>query len=139
MSENIDNLKESEKGQSEYLEVEASNSEDSSSQKSGAIIGGVVLILIGGIFLFSNLTGGFPFNNWWALFILIPAVASLGNAYREYQAAGQLNSKARGSLIGGLIMTFVAAVFIFDWDWGAIWPVFLIIGGIGALLAAFWD
>ena len=33
------------------------------------------------------------------------------------------------------ILFFITAVFIFGWSWGAIWPVFLIIGGIGALLS----
>ena len=52
---------------------------------------------------------------------------------------GRLSNEARGSLIGSLILFFITAVFIFGWSWGAIWPVFLIIGGIGALLSGLFN
>jgi len=41
-------------------------------------IAGVILVVLGGIFLVRN-TGilNYSFTNWWALFILIPALGSL--------------------------------------------------------------
>lgn len=100
---------------------------------------GLVLIGIGVVFLLTNLTD-FQLNNWWALFILIPAISSLGNAVRVYRSNdGRLGKDGRGSLIGGLILLFVTAAFLFSWDWGAIWPFFLIIGGLGLLMNAFLD
>lgn len=104
----------------------------------GAWIGGLVLITIGVIFLVTNLTD-FTLNNWWALFILIPAVSSLGNAFRVYRRDERLGSEGRGSLIGGVILLFITSAFLFSWDWGNIWPFFLIIGGIGVLLNALLD
>ncbi len=96
-------------------------------------VGGAILIAIGVLFLVQNLTGGFVFRNWWAIFIAFPGIAALVNAWRGYQAQGRLTREARGSLVGGLLLLTVAAVFIFELDWGAIWPVFLIILGFGLL------
>lgn len=94
---------------------------------------GIILILIGAYFLFSNLTG-FSVQNWWAVFILLPAFASLSNALRSYRQQGVFTREARGSLIGGLVLLFIAAVFLFDLDFGQFWPVFLILAGLAALL-----
>ena len=42
----------------------------------------------------------------------------------------------RGSLIGGLILTLIAAFFLVDLEWGKFWPLVLILIGIGALFNA---
>lgn len=105
-------------------------------RNSGAWIAGVVLIVVGAIFLLQNLNilSGFPFNNWWALFILIPAVASFYRAWQDVQANGHLGQAGRSSLIGGLVLIFIASVFLLDLNWSVIWPVFIIIAGLSALL-----
>jgi hypothetical protein len=97
-------------------------------------LGGVILIGLGIIFLLQNF-GAPVLNNWWALFILIPAVGAFGNAWRDYQnAGGRLTPSARWSMIVGLILTMVTAVFLFNLDWGLIGPVLIILAGIGLLL-----
>jgi hypothetical protein len=101
-------------------------------------MGGVILIAIGLIFLATNLTG-FQLNNWWALFILIPAISNFASAWGDYQGNGRLTKSGRGSITGGLILTFIACTFLFSWSWSVIWPVFLIIGGISALLGGWFD
>lgn len=114
------------------------NQPEKSSEKqygTPAWIGGAILIVIGLIFLLRNLTG-FSLDNWWALFILIPAATSFGRVVSIYQAEGRLTSSARRALIGGLILTFVCTVFLFELNFGRLWPVFLILGGIGMLLNA---
>jgi hypothetical protein len=98
----------------------------------------LVLIAIGAIFLLNNFTD-FDLDNWWALFILIPAFGALGNFLRARRQDGHMSHEARGSLIGSLVLFFIAAVFLFGWNWGAVWPVFLIIAGIGALLSGLMD
>jgi hypothetical protein len=85
-----------------------------------------ILILLGVIFLLQN-TGIFTLANWWALFILIPALGAFGNAWSQYREAGRFDSQARGSLIGGLLLSIVAGTFLFGLDWGRVWPVFLIV------------
>jgi hypothetical protein len=101
--------------------------------------GGAVLILIGVVFLVRNITGIY-WGNWWAVFILIPAVTSLANAWSAYQRRDRKSlAAARGSLFGGLAMLTVALVFFFNLDWGRIWPVFIIIGGLAALVSGVLD
>lgn len=100
----------------------------------GPWVPGLVLIGLGAYFLLRNFTD-FELDNWWALFILIPAFGSLGKFMSEYRRTGRIDGNARGALIGGLIFLFVAAIFLFGLNWGTVWPVFLIIAGLGALLS----
>ena len=60
-----------------------------SGERSGWILG-LVLIAVGGVFLLQN--SGFPVlvGNWWALFILIPAIGAFAAAWTLYQQTGQL-------------------------------------------------
>ncbi len=96
---------------------------------------GAVLIILGLVFLVQNLTG-LTLNNWWALFILIPAVAAFGNAWRAYQRNDRrINGQVTSSVIGGLAPLLVALIFLFELDWGRVWPLFLILGGIALLLS----
>ena len=94
-------------------------------------IGGAVLILIGVVLLLQNF-GGMALQNWWALFILIPALGAFANAWRTYQeAGGHLTGAARSSLLGGFILTMVAAIFLFNLNWTLLGPILLILAGIG--------
>ena len=113
---------------------EPPRSVDTSARRTpGWWVGGLILIILGVVFLAQNLTGTFVFHNWWALFILLPGLAALANAWRRYQTDGRLTREARSSLFGGVFLVILAAVFIFDLNWGAIWPVFLILFGISLL------
>jgi uncharacterized membrane protein YhaH (DUF805 family) len=99
-------------------------------------VAGAVFILAGAVILLGNLTE-FRLNNWWALFILIPAVGAFTNTYRAYQNEGnRLNASARGSLISGLAMIFMMVVFLFNLDLSLLWPVGLVLVGIGILLSS---
>jgi hypothetical protein len=97
---------------------------------------GVILIAIGLIWMFPRLQI-FSFTNWWALFILIPAVAAFGNAWRAYKNAGNhMDAQARGSLFGGLLLTCVAAAFLLNLNWAIVGPVLIILLGVGLLINA---
>jgi hypothetical protein len=147
MSDDISQLKDEEKGK--FIGIEKEDLDKTTSVTSGTHansalsqnknwMGGVVLIAIGLIFLATNL-GGFPLNNWWALFILIPAFSNFNSAYCNYKENGRLEKSGRGSITGGLILSLIALTFLFSWDWGVIWPLFLIIGGVGALLGGWFE
>jgi hypothetical protein len=98
-------------------------------------IGGVVLILVGVVFLLQNFGMFQPTGNWWAVFMLIPVVILAGNAMREYRSAGdRLTPAARGSAAGALVLIVIALMFLFNLDWGRYWPLILIAAGIAALL-----
>lgn len=100
-------------------------------------IGGAVLILLGAYFLLQNF-GIAQIDNWWALFILIPAIGSFATAWSSYQRnGGRMNSSVRGSLVGGLILTLVTATFLFNLDWALVVPGFLIIIGLSLLVSNF--
>lgn len=104
--------------------------------KSG--VGGWIVgaaLVVAGIFLLLNNVMGFQLKNWWALFILIPAISSFGTAWEAWRTAG-LHRKAVSSFIGGLVLTFIAAVFLFNLNFGVYWPVFIILGGFALLIPA---
>ena len=96
-------------------------------------IWGAILILLGVIFLLQN-AGIFLVNNWWALFILIPAFGAFAAAWETYRGAGnRLTAGARGSAIGGFILLLVAAAFLFNFNWTFFWPLLIILAGIALL------
>ena len=75
--------------------------------------GGATLIYIGTIFLVKDI----PFlhlDNWWALFIMIPAFGSLASAWTLYRRQQRVTSAVRGPMIGGIILTCVALIFLFN-------------------------
>jgi len=98
----------------------------------GAWVGGLILIGLGVIFLLQN-AGMLALQNWWALFILLPALGSFGAAYTEARRSGRFTARARGSFVAGLIFTAVAAVFLFNLNFSLLLPAILIVAGIGIL------
>ncbi len=100
--------------------------------RSGQLWFAVVLIGLGVIFLVQNYTGA-ELGNWWALFILIPASGALAAAWSAWRA-GMHPAAVSGPLVGGLAMFTVAAIFLLELQWSRVWPVFLILAGIGALV-----
>jgi len=101
--------------------------------RGSAWIGGVVLIFVGVIFLAKNFGLQVP-EHWWALFLLIPAVAALTRAAAAYRANGRrLDGTVVAALAGGLMFVALTVIFLVGADWKVIWPVMLIVIGIGAL------
>lgn len=99
-------------------------------------IGGVILILVGVVFLLQNM--GIPFlMNWWALFILIPAFWGFVAAWDVYQNNGYLTRAGISSLTVGILLTMLAFVFLLNLYGGLFWPVLLIVGGLVLLGTAF--
>jgi len=98
-------------------------------------IWGAALILLGIIFLLQN-TGIYTLRNWWALFILIPAVGAFSNGWNAYRNEGRLSIHARGSLLTGFVMTMLAAIFLFNLNWTIYAPVLILMAGIFLLVNA---
>jgi len=95
-----------------------------------------VIILLGIIFLLQNM-GLVVLGNWWALLLLVPAAGAFFGAWNGYRrTGGHFPPETRGALIGGLVLTVLAVFFLFELDWARLWPVFIIVGGIAALLGA---
>lgn len=103
-----------------------------------AVVSGIVLIVFGIVLILNNagvLVVSF-LTNWWALFILIPAVGAFVSAYEHGRRAGKIDNHVTSNIVGGLILTFVTCMFLFNLDWSVWWPVFIILAGVGALSRA---
>ncbi len=85
------------------------------------------------IFLLQNVRG-FYLNNWWALFLLIPALGSFADAWNIYRQQGRLNRRVRGELVSGCVFLLITVTFLFNLNWGIVLPVLLIIWGLSMLL-----
>ena len=97
---------------------------------------GILMILLGVVFLLQNL--GIPFlMNWWALFILIPAYGAYVAAWNNFRDHDRLTRGGAGSLIAGILFTILALVFLLNLDFGMFWPVLLLAGGTALLVTAF--
>lgn len=131
MSDDVSKIKEDEQ---EKMNESAGTVEIDPERGHNRWLGGVVLIAVGLFFLLSNVFSVNLSGNWWAVFILIPAVYNLQRAWHAYQRDGHLSDKASSSLIGGLLIGAVAFIFLFGLSFGDWWPLFLIIVGLGALL-----
>lgn len=95
---------------------------------------GFVLIVLGIVFLAQQF-GSFTLQNWWAIFILIPALSGFGSAFRMWQRDGMFHFGVWSAFYGGLFPLAVALMFLFDLDWGVYWPIFVILPGFGTLIS----
>jgi peptidoglycan/LPS O-acetylase OafA/YrhL len=99
------------------------------------LIAGAILILLGVVFLLQRMGISF-LENWWALFILIPAFGAYVAAWEVYQNDGRLTRRAAGSLTVGLLLTVLCLAFLFNLSGGLFWPLLLILGGLALLMTA---
>ena len=102
---------------------------------AGSWVVGMILILLGGMFLMNN-TGilNFPLTNWWALFIFLPAFGTLGTDWHIYQEEGRLTDPARITLLVGLVLTSIAFIFLFGISLTIVGPLLIILVGIAIIL-----
>ena len=104
------------------------------SQGSAWIVG-IILIVLGGLFLMRTMGTDIPLTNWWALFILIPAFGALSAAWRMYREAdNRLTIAARSSLLVGLVLSFITFMFLFEISWTFVGPILIIVVGIAIIL-----
>lgn len=94
---------------------------------------GAILIVLGLVFLLQNLTG-FALDNWWGIFLLVPAGYMLFNTYQDYQTHGTLTMAGRNHFIAFLTIALIAVITLFNLSWSVMWPLFLVIGGVSLLL-----
>ncbi|MGB9874788.1 MAG: LiaF transmembrane domain-containing protein [bacterium] len=131
----MDERIEPEERREEDLNREEFRQKESPWRHTGSLTGALILIVVGIVFLLDN-AWGIKVGNWWALIILIPAFAAFARAWSVYRAKSRFTYEASSSLTGGLILALVAFIFLFSLDWGKVWPAFLIVLGLGALLGA---
>jgi hypothetical protein len=97
-------------------------------------MGAAVLIALGVIFFLRQAGVIALGENWWVVFLLLPAGFLFFGAWQRYQAEGRVASSVWGQLFGGIVLLIIALTFLFRWNWDLIWPAFLVIGGLLMLL-----
>jgi hypothetical protein len=97
---------------------------------------GLVLVLLGGLFFLQQWLN-LVLYNWWALFLLIPALGAISSGIGWWQRAGRFTESTRGSFGSGLLLLVVTAMFLLGLDWLAWWPLVLITVGILMLANGF--
>lgn len=103
-------------------------------RRGGEWMWGILLILLGAILYMRNMNI-YILNNWWALFILLPALGSFATAWRISQAAGGgFPARARSALIFGVVLVLVTAMFLFSLNWTILGPILLALAGIGLII-----
>ena len=103
---------------------------------SGGWIVGALLILLG-LILFAQNLGILALENWWSLFILIPAVAAFATAAAMIQMdEGHVTRRARTQIIIGLAFTAITAGFLFELNWNILGPALLILTGLALVINA---
>jgi hypothetical protein len=103
----------------------------------GPGMGGVILVLLGAIFLAENFGYAVP-EKWWTIFLLIPASGAMFAAWNAYKRDGKMNGEVVAALIGAATLLAIAAALIFEFAWGLLWPLALIAVGTGILIRAYW-
>lgn len=105
--------------------------------------GGLSLIVLGGVvFLLSVLN--ISFENWWALFILLPALAMFGgglafprkeNGHFDHAQYQRFSFASRLFFGLGLVPLVVAGMFLLNLDWSVWWPLMIVTPGLSLLIA----
>ncbi len=90
---------------------------------------GLLLVVVGGILLLRD-SFGVAFQNWWVVFLLIPAAAFLYRAYQAYQASGAIDREVSRQVVPGVVLLLVSAVFLFGLSWNVMGPLVLIFLGL---------
>ena len=98
-------------------------------------LGGASLIVMGVIFLLQNFTS-LQFGNWWIIFLVIPLIGLWARAWVLYQnSSRRFTRPVANAVLMGLMLLVIVLIFLFNLDWGKIWPIFLIAAGVGSILA----
>ena len=98
-----------------------------------------LIFVFGGIALILNQLDLLPFElNWWALFIMLPAVGFLNGAYNRFQAHGNLFSMdvAFSALIGLFLTALSFSLLVgaaWNINWSLFWPLILVLIGLGMI------
>jgi hypothetical protein len=108
---------------------------ESKSQNLWLLAGGSAAIILGLVFLAENLTRR-DLDDLWALAFLPLALAFASRAVTIFVRKGGVTGAVAGWALLALGTIAVALALVFGLDVGELWPVFFIITGAAAVLAA---
>jgi hypothetical protein len=84
---------------------------------SSQVIGALLLIALGGVFLAQQAGILSHEANWWVIFLLIPGLGCFWRAYSTYQETQDLGTTAVTQIILGFVLVLLTIIFIFDPTW----------------------
>jgi len=95
--------------------------------------------IAGGVMVLLNQSGLLSLEmNWWAFFIVIPAIGSFSNAYKRYRATN--NPFDMGVMLPALIGLFMIGLMFnllsgngWNFNWNLFWPLMFIMIGLGMI------
>ncbi len=100
-------------------------------------IWGIVLVLLGLVFLMGNFGWLNIGGNWWAIFFFIPTIGAWSGAWNQYQNnGGRMTSGVISALTWGALPGVMGLIFLFDLSWNIFWPLILIFAGISTLVSS---
>ena len=97
----------------------------------------IVIVAVGALFLANNLGFQLDFlerHNWWAIIILVAAIAPLTRAWEIHRVRGGVDAEVAHCLLSAMAIVLVAVMFLAELDWGTWWPLFVILGGLYTLV-----
>ncbi len=95
----------------------------------GSLIGGIILIAMGSMFLLDRMNlFNFDFGDWWPMFLIIPGIVMALDPNRK-------NKNGAFFMIAFGLIFQVAELNLFRWwRWRNLWPVMMIVIGVWMLL-----
>lgn len=104
--------------------------------RTSGLIAGAIMIAGGTLLMLNNLhITSYYLENWWALFILIPAVSSFAKAWSSYENAGMHTThEVRNAVVGGTILCLISAMFLFGLNWAIFGPAMLMLIGVSVMI-----
>lgn len=98
------------------------------------VTGGLILILLGALFLLATLDY-IRWSEWWAYFLIgLGAILIIEVIIRS--TSPSYRQDITGKLIGGVVLIVIGGAFVFGMsNW---WPLILIAVGVGLLFSSLW-
>lgn len=119
------------------IDASMRNPDTGSRSRTGEVVAGLIVILVGLVFLADNFDIDLPlfgWHNWWALFILIGAAAPASRAIDRYRQVGAIDAQVAHVMVSALAVIAVALMFMLNASFSLWWPIFLVIGGLSMLV-----
>lgn len=109
-------------------------------------IGAILLITLGAVFLAQEAGVLRHSANWWVIFLAIPGLGLIWNAYTRHQEEGEYTTGQAVALVFGAALLVLTAIFIFDPTWSFLPATFrgrfwdqawrFVVLGVGVVLIA---
>lgn len=105
-------------------------------QITNRITGAAILALLL-VIVFVQRTNLEWLKNWWALFFLIPAIASINNSYTEIQNKKGFTFSLASNIVGIIFPFAICVVLLLGLTWNIILPIIIVLSGLSMLVVGF--